>query len=220
MSLGEVGSASTARLREVRLHLELIRELSPARPGPVRVGVKIAKGMFFVHLYSVLEFTLVASVQKSIQLINARSHRISDAKPVFLSLALDAECRAVASVGPTKMWPKRRVLFARARSSELILINDSILPSDGSNIKYEQLESIWETFCIDTPVLPRLPLRTRLHEITDNRNAVSHGRESPAAVGGRYSVSDLASIFAEVDELCSHIVQTFEGHIANEGFLA
>jgi hypothetical protein len=219
MSLGDVRSASTARLREVRLSLELIKELSPVRPGAIRVGVKVIKGMFFVHLYGALEFTVVSAVQRTIQAINAKSPKIQDVKPAFLSLALDAECRSAASVGPTKMWPRRRELFARTQSAEAIAINDSIFPADGSNIKFEQLESVWETFSISAPVLPRLPLRTRLHEITDNRNAISHGRESPMAIGGRYSVQDLVRILAEMDELCTHVVQTFEDYIANDRFL-
>jgi hypothetical protein len=51
MSLGDVRSAYSARFREVRLYLELIKSLSPVRPGAVKVGVKVAKGMFFVHLF-------------------------------------------------------------------------------------------------------------------------------------------------------------------------
>lgn len=219
MSLGDVRSTSSARLREVRLHLDLIKELSPSRPGPVRVGVKVAKGMFFVHLYGALEFTVAISVQRALQAINEKAPRIHDVKPAFLSLALDAECRAVAAVGPAKMWPKRRELFARSRSSDCIVLNDNVLPADSSNIKYEQLESIWETFCITAPVLPRPPLRARLHEITENRNAISHGRESPATIGGRYSPTDLTQCFAAVDELCTYVVGTFEEYVANERFL-
>jgi hypothetical protein len=127
---------------------------------------------------------------------------------------------SVASVGLTKAWPRRRDLFARTKSIEAVAINDSVFPADGYNIKFEQLESVWETFCINSPVLPRAPLRTRLHEITDNRNAISHGRESPTTIGGRYSVQDLERILSEIDELCTYVVNTFEEYVDNEHFLS
>lgn len=220
MSLTDVRGASTSRLREVGHYLALIEGVSPKKPGPVKHSVKAAKGLFFVHLYAVLEFTVVSAVQKTIQVINTSGKTVKDVKPIFLSLALDPECKAVADVGPSKLWPKRRVMFAKVGSTDPLTIDESLFPADGSNIKYEQLASVWETFCISAPVVPRIQLRVRLQELTENRNAVSHGRESPITVGGRYSPADLQDRFKEVGELCNYIVDTLEQYLVAAEYLA
>jgi hypothetical protein len=63
-----------------------------------------------------------------------------------------------------------------------------------------------------------MSLRGGLEEVTEKRMAISHGRESAADVGRRYSFDDLARRHAAVDLVCGHIVQSFETYLASEHY--
>ena len=109
--LTDVLSTSTSRLTEVRSYLVMLRAMSSSTPFSFHTELTTAKGLFFVHLYGAYEYTIAAAVQKTLAIISGFQHPISDFKPVMLSVVLDAQCRAAASVGPQKMWEKRWELF-------------------------------------------------------------------------------------------------------------
>lgn len=220
MSVADVRIGVDARLREIRLYYELLRDLSPSRPGPPRVGVVAGKGLLFVQLYGALEYCVVALVQDTLRAVNARSPRFIDVKPAFLSVALHDQCLSLANVGPQKVWPRRRELFARAYAMDPVAINDTVFPADSANLRYEQLQSVWDSLCVPDPVLPRVELRGRINEVTENRNAIAHGRETPATVGSRYTIGEMEKRVADIRELCEYYLQVFDHYIRSAAFLA
>ena len=216
--LADVSTAAGERLREVRLYVEALKKEERTRPGPIRTDFSVAKGLFFVHLYGAFEYTVTQSVQRSLQLVNFSAPTMRELKPVFWSVALDAECKAVADVGPAKVWPKRWKLFERSVSSEPVTIDDSVFPADGSNLKTLQMESVWRSLSLPGDVVPMPRLRGRLDELTDNRNRIAHGRESPVSVGSRYSVDDLRIRFRDIEGYCSYVIQTLESFLTDEHY--
>lgn len=215
----EVSRNSSRRIRDVRTLLRVIRRLSPGgRAAVVSPEVLILKGLFFVHLYSALEFTVTGAVQGVIHAINSSSHLVCDCHPQFLSMALHAECESMAGVGKSKTWERRWHLFSRVFSTVRVEIDDTLMPTDGRNIGYAQLQSIWTSFNVDVPVLPRMSLRGRLEELVNNRNAIAHGREAAAAVGGRYSTRDLETRLSDVQEICEHVMTSLESCVQRMDF--
>jgi hypothetical protein len=217
--LNDISINSTARLREVRSFLTMIRMISGSNTFAFSSELSIAKGLFFVHLYGSYEYTVVSAVQKTLSIISGMRYSVADYKPAMLSIVLDSKCKSVASVGPQKLWEKRWELFNQISPGNIVDIDDTILPTDGSNLKYRQLESIWTTLCVSDPILPRPILRGRLEELVENRNAIAHGRDSASTVGGRYSVGDLDRRFDDINEFCIYIIQCLENYITNKDFL-
>jgi MAE_28990/MAE_18760-like HEPN len=216
--LNEVAAASSARLVEVSLYLQFIERSS--NPLYISKELTSAKGLFFVHLYGPYEFTVATTVRRTLDEINRSRPKISDCHPVVLSLALDCECRSLVDVGPDKIWDRRRTLFRRAYSADEVQFSETLMPTNGGNPKYEQLQSIWHTFCIQGPVVPRPKIIGRIEELVEHRNAIAHGRESPATIGGRFTLKELRERHTDISELCSHIVQTFESYLAHRQYLA
>jgi hypothetical protein len=217
--LSDIQAASTNLLRESRLYLDLIRNAAPSRPGPGTTAFRAAKGLFFVQLYAAIEYTVVATVERAIQTINGAGPTMEEVHPTVLSLALHPECQAISDVGPTRVWEKRWELFRRSRSASPVVIDENLLPSNGSNIQFEQLQSIWTTFAVRVPVVPRPEIRGRLSEITLNRNAIAHGRNTPVQVGSRYTENDLRTAMRSTDELCTYITQSFDNYLTAQDYL-
>ena len=220
--LSDIRSAYTSRLVDVRFLLNTIQHLETAStPLFSSRGITITKGLFFVHLYGVYEYTVTSAVQRTIQHINAMNCTIDKCKPILLSIILDSECESLASVGRNSSWPKRWELFEKLNKTEPVRINDNIFPTDGKNIRYGQSTSIWKTFCIKDAPIPseQMLLRGRVDELVEKRNAIAHGRESPADVGRRYSLDDLEKRYQDIDGLCIYILDILESYLDNRDFL-
>ena len=93
------------------------------------------------------------------------------------------------------------------------------MPTDGKNIRYSQLESIWKTFCITAPILNAPSIGGRLKDIVDNRNAIAHGNNTAAEIGSRVSMTDLHNRYNEMSSYCSYVIQVFEDYVNNKDFL-
>ena len=73
-------------------------------------------------------------------------------------------------------------LTTRMQSIDPVFIPDTLIPTDGRNIRYHQLESIWRTLCLAGDVVPRAALRGIVEELVENRNRIAHGSDSAADV--------------------------------------
>lgn len=217
--LNAVSNASTERLIEVHDYLRLIETLQPITPS-VKPNWMAAKGLFFVHLYAAYEFTVTAAFRATLQALGNSGLRLANCHPAFLSVALDAEIKAVVASGTKKHWEKRRTLFQGIKSNTPLQLNDSLLPTDGSHFRTTHLQCLWDTLCIKDAVVPRPPLLGRIEELVENRNRVAHGRESAAAVGRRYSVPDLQKRYDDVHEVCIHLLQVLSKYLQDKQYIA
>ncbi len=217
--LRDVSTNFTERMREVRIFLIMVNNLSTRSPTTSSPELSISKGLFFVHLYGVFEYAVTTSVQKTLAIIDSESHCVSEFKLAMLSLVLDSKCRALNSVGLAKMWQTRIDLFSQITNTNTAKINNMIIPTDGSNIKYKQLQSIWTTLCVQDPAIPRPILQGRLEELAEHRNAIAHGRESPAIIGSRFTTSDLQKRLDDINELCIYIIDCLERYLVNKDYL-
>lgn len=209
---------SASKLVEVREFLDLTNSLIPVPPLPTPNSVLSAKGFFYVHIYGVFEYTVTTAVEKAITYINAENVAINDLKPLILSMVLNPECDSITSTN-SRNWKRRWSLFEKIRDNGISEIATEILPTDGKNIRYVQLESIWTTFCIDEPILNSLSIGGRIKDIVDNRNAIAHGNFNPSEIGSRVSISELYSRHNEMSNYCSYLIQVFEDYITNKNYL-
>ena len=214
----DISLQSTLRLIEVRELLDFIKSNTPKPPMVEPSNIVISKGLFFVHLYGAYEYTVKTTVSRAIDLINKKRPLLNDCKPLFLSVILNSHLDSIASVGDKK-WERRHALFSEFDINNTVQIQNDIFPTNGRNIKYRQLESIWATFSITDPILPRPALGGRISELVSNRNAIAHGNEPAAAIGSLNTITELYLRHSEISEVCSYIIKTFEDYINDERFL-
>lgn len=219
--LESVSSEATARLIEARSYLSLLGSIARATRSPtMKPRLAAAKGLFFVHLCGVYEYALTTALRESLRAINDENVPILKCQPVLLSMALDPECESLSVSGRSTVWDRRRKLFQRAKSAEPIKINNALIPTDGRNFQFQQLQSIWDTLAINDPVLPDPRLRGKLEEIVQKRNAIAHGRETPSEVGGRFTMQELQVRYRAIDRICTHIISTFQKYLEQRHYLA
>ena len=72
-----------------------------------------AKGLMFVQVYAVYEFTVSSVVQVSIDSINTHRHKMKDIAPSLMTLFLDPEFNALNASGRKNMWTNRLKIFER-----------------------------------------------------------------------------------------------------------
>jgi len=209
---------SASKLVEVREFLDLTSSLIPHPPTPTPNSVLTAKGLFYVHIYGVFEFTITSCVKKAVSGINAENSNLNDIQPLILSMALNPEFDTLVS-SRSRNWNYRWSLFEKIRDNVVTQILTDLIPTDGKNIRFSQLESIWKTFCITSPILNIPSMGGRLKDIVDNRNAIAHGNNTPAEIGSRVSISDLFTRYNEVSNYCSYVIQVFEDYVNNKDFL-
>ncbi|WP_299176405.1 MAE_28990/MAE_18760 family HEPN-like nuclease [uncultured Chryseobacterium sp.] len=214
----DLKSESASRLVEVRDFLDLLNSLIPPAPTPTPTNINTGKGLFYVHIYGVFEFTISSCIKKTILAINNDNIQINDLQPILLSMALNPECDSISSVN-SRNWKLRWNLFEKIRDNTLTKIISDLLPTDGKNIRYSQLESIWKTFCIKSPILNAPSIGGRLSDIVDNRNAIAHGNIPAAEIGNRVTMTDLYSRFSEMNNYCSYVIQVFEDYVNNKDYL-
>jgi hypothetical protein len=111
------------------------------------------------------------------------------------------------------MWKQRLDLVASFESTTpLKSLDDTLFPSDGSQYRIAQLETIWAVFGIVAPVVPESRLIGRIEELVENRNAIAHGRRTPEEVGGRYSIAEIEKRADDVEKIAFHLVTEMEKH--------
>jgi len=172
--------------------------------------IKIQKGYLFVSLYSSIEYTLTKVVSAYLEVLNQENLKPLEYKKYLLCAVMDSNFNALIGSGKRKMWLRKKEFFDALFSSEAANIDDSVFPTDGVNISAKQIEDIWSIFHLDGEPVPQGINSWALNEIKEHRNAIAHGREKAADVGGRYTTAALNQRVADVEALCFHIVQSFK----------
>ncbi|KAB2846982.1 MAG: hypothetical protein F9K42_10790 [Ignavibacterium sp.] len=214
----DIKNQSSIRFVEVREYLDFIKDASPLPPKSFPRQLLIAKGMFFVHLYAAFEFTIRNTYSKAITFINSESIQLSMCKKHLYCLVLNPELDALNSVS-NRNWKKRWDLFEKIENNIPVFISNDIFPTDGKNIKYRQLESIWKSLCVPYPLLNTESIGGRINEIVEMRNSIAHGNISPIDIGSSNTIEELYNRYNEVSNYCSYFIDTIEEYIRKKDYL-
>ena len=203
----DINQETTRRLTEVHSILRLIKDEG------ISIDKRILKGLFFVLLYGALEYVIQASVQRCIILLNRKNTPINNLRYSLLGLILNKECNAVSSTS-NKQWIKRYELFIKLNEiTPINNIDEALFPCPTGNIKYKNIEFIWNIFGIETEVINDVKLKSFLNELAEHRNAIAHGRELSSTIGGRLSNEELEVRYKALNSYCSYIIANFEEYI-------
>lgn len=209
---------SAQRITEVRENLDFFAPLIPSAPIATPRHLNTLKGLIFVQLYGVIEFTINSTIANTIDIINGDLVPLLDLKPFVWGMALNPHLDSLSHAN-RKKWNKRIELFQKFVDNNEAYIGTDIIPTNGENYNLPQLKSIWETFCITEPIFNDITFRGRLQEIVTNRINIAHGNYSAAEVGSRVTSIDLYHRIRDVSGFCSYFISVFEDYSSNKKFL-
>lgn len=176
----------------------------------------VAKGLVFVQIYAVYEYTINRTVSEAIESIKGHRPRMVDMLPSLLALFLDPEFRSLRDVSRGNEWDRRLRLLERAFSRKKAdLSSNTSLPTDGSHYRGSHLELIFRVFGIKRIPAPRRRHMQRISEVVDHRNAIAHGREAPEDVGRRYTHSEIRKAIHQMRGICLLWIRVFDRYCAD-----
>ncbi|HDR1873627.1 TPA: hypothetical protein QB626_002216 [Pasteurella multocida] len=180
------------------------------------------KGLIFIQLYGCIEYATSSSIRRCDEIITKQNLKLSDYKYSLFTRFLNGKFDTLHNVGREKKWLKR-FEFMHEINQDIDITKGSCdnleIPTDGKNIRYAQLKSIWDTFGINSDVLPSPALGRRLGDVVDNRNNIAHGNISPSEVGKSQSYRDMQTRSDEIKQICEHIIKSFSNYIQNKEYL-
>lgn len=209
------------RLSEVRDILSLIHrgESSDITKTPDPTEVISLRGLFYVHMYSVLEHSVQAGISRGAQLISAANIPMNEYSPGLYMVALDPEFDGFTNGSRGKQFDKRYAFLSTQASIDLRAINDNALSSIIQNIDLAVLRSVHNAFCLPNQPVPDPRYGMYINEIKENRNAVAHGRISAFDVGMRWRHDDLKVRFEAIEKTIDHYYDSFHEAIAKRLFV-
>jgi hypothetical protein len=184
---------------------------SPSRPSDVG---QTAKGLVFVQVYGIYEYTAKSMTRLAIAQVAACGHTFADLRPSLLALFLDAELSAVRDAGEGKLWEKRLRLLERVFSADPVTAVNAI-PHDGANFKHSQIEMILKILGVNRKMTIRERHLFRIDELVSNRNRIAHGEETALEVGRRYSRQDIRYHIKLMQKICLRLIFIVSEHCSD-----
>lgn len=206
-----------ARFQEARNLLSFIKTQESTATPPVDAGyVKSMRGLFYVHLYGAFERSVNDAVSTFIRATVDLNVNIQHIAPQFLPVALDARFKSLQSVQGTGNWKKRLDFVSAMIATSTCSINDALFSEHLQNAWPETLTAVASYLGIGAPTFDA-PDVLAVDEVVDKRNAVAHGRASPAEIGARTQSGTLENRFdstkAVLSRYMAHIEAGFDSLI-------
>jgi len=184
-------------------------------PDDSAAQAAISKGLLFVELYAVWEYSICSAVQAGISELNKLTKPPGAIRSELLGIGLDDALDAMHDSSQTKSkWDRRLKFFQRLVAADPVLVRADVMPNPGTGQFYRttHLETIWAVFGISRPIVPDNRLIGLIGELLENRHAIAHGRRTAKDVGQRYTVAEMRGKIERTRDACLHVLQVMEGH--------
>jgi len=177
------------------------------------------KGLFFVFAYGIIEATVTSVVLTTITELNSLNITVNECNHSLYSLAFSREYDSLSNVGRDRKWERRWDISQRYAENALVIIPNDVMPTDGKNIRFKQLQSIAKSFGLKTDILPEGETGGYLNSITNNRNCIAHGDKLPSEVGKEYSLNDIQKYVEVTEKICNYLIDSYENYIISKSYL-
>ena len=211
---------STQRLLEAKSLIDICADTTINLKASYNEGVLL--GSVYVLLYGALEYTITHCVYRTIELLNNENLRLYDVNPALWGLIYNGDCMRMEMAGENKKWENRYKLFHQMTKNETVgRIEDALFPSSNGNIKEKQIERVWQTFGLKSPMIEpgQEIVNNQLRELADGRMGVAHGREKASFRGGQKSINDLTELYNSISRYCSYLIDCFTKYVYNKEYL-
>ena len=173
-----------------------------------------AKGLVFVQIYAIYEYTAKNVTRIAITEIASHGHNYVDLRASLLAIFLDPQLRSLRDCGDAKTWEKRLELFDQALANNPVAAV-AAMPHDGSYFKHTQANLILKTLGIKRTLTVRRHHPYRIDEVVNHRNSVAHGEETARDIGRRYSRKEIWSRITLMKRFCLRLIALSSQHCSN-----
>jgi RiboL-PSP-HEPN len=216
--LDAVKQISRTRFSEVRVHLNYLQLEENDKNLVDSVQLKILRGMFYVHLYGAFEKVINEAVERTLLAIDSLGTRNDKYITEFNTVTLFSKVQSLRDTGHKGWLSKAHDVFKSVGSGDVFKIDNTMFSVPLQNVWHETLRETLACFG-----LRQFEQNSRdsvaVDEVVDRRNAIAHGRESPANVGERFRCIDLKSRMDSVQKVADLFVETLESYVTNQQFL-
>lgn len=216
MPFNIVRANSRERFSEVHINLSYIESIEPNTEAPPEI--KIMRGLYYVHLYSVLEKSLNETIEQTILLIKSKNIKNRHFSTLFNVISLNSKMQSFKQCGYKEYFDRASDIFEGVDSESIFDISNTIFSQNLQNIWYKTIQDTIRSFGA-APISVEPRVRLTIDEVVDKRNAVAHGRETPIVVGERHRCNVLRTKTQEIQMVVEQIISTFEDYIADYKFL-
>ena len=224
MSLLDLSKSTDARLAETKKSLALIsrleREALSERDPTKNEAAAILRGLFYVQLYALIEYSVSLSVQVLLQEMTKLGIAYSHFDHPLYAVTLDRQFRSVADTSWRNRMLARRDLLQKQRSNDVCAIDDGVFQDELQNVWFETLRKIFEFLTIPYDPVPEPRVSGYIDDIANKRNEVAHGRSSASAVGRLTTYVELETRLKAVADLIDHIIMSFDEYLEKRLFVA
>jgi hypothetical protein len=179
--------------------------------GKATVPSQVAKGLVFVEIYAIYEYTVRESMRLAIEAIASHAPTYERLSPSLLAVFLDPQLRSIRDCGPSNIWERRLELFERSFSSQPVSVV-AALPSDGEHFRHSQLSLILKTLGVRRKATRRIRHLYAIDEVVNHRNMIAHGSSTAEEIGRRYSRSEVFHKMRLMQRICLRIIAIVSEH--------
>lgn len=217
MPFRAVRADTVRRIVELQnLHRNIVSNETGPRVPPDHAA---QKGLFIVCLYGLIEFSITSLIRTAVVHINSVQVRHDHLAPDLMPMVCEPVFTAAEAVRGENKWRRRQEVIKLSGTSTACQIRDGILGAEVMNTGRSTIELVFSLFAIDVSPIPNPVVGIYLEEIRERRNAVAHGRESAADVGGRFSAAELGTRLRQYEDLVTHMVVSFEDMLSSRAFI-
>jgi hypothetical protein len=177
---------------------------------------KTSRGLAFVQIYAIHEYTVVTAVRHAGVAVAARAHPFIRLRPSLLPFFLTPELQSVQDSIRRGQWESRLALFEKATSRDpAVFLGTPTEISHDSHFRYQHIELIFRVFGINRAVTRRRRYRGLIDEVVNRRNEIAHGNSTAAEVGRNYTNADIRLAIRRMKSICLRLVQMLEEYCSD-----
>jgi len=198
--------------------LNHIRSNSPVDFTPLDSLQKTMRGLWIVSLYAAFERSANAIVEAAIAEIAAHGAPSINFAPSIQGIIHYAKVQAVKDCGQGTVFDKSALLFSAAFSGAPVDNFENPLAERMMNVDGKTLKWLAGLFGAGSFEVEGADLG-RLGALRERRNAVAHGREPASNVGERYTLSEMANLYAAADRVSMAFLLVMKDHCIERRYL-
>ncbi len=212
---------SYASLREIEIDLFKSLNNNPSLTDLPKHHL-CARGLFFVHLYGLFEFSVNSGVSEYLRFVAGQELPIKNFTNRALLYAINSNFQTIEStINSSNTFNKRKDFLNLLVAEDAPHLNELMFAKNLQNIGSREFAQLFEWLDLKQSPFPDELLTKKgfLDFVVECRRKVSHGRETPSIVGvevGR--MDDIKLALDAINDYVEYFFNCIELHISDNSF--
>jgi uncharacterized protein (UPF0147 family) len=213
-------STINSRFAEVTLLLNYIKSIEDTAtpPAVLPIECKILKGLFYVHIYSCIEFAVNKLVVDTLSLIKLKNITYNHFENKFHTISLHSKLQGVRNCNPKVFLDKSADIFIQIDSADIAIFDETLVSKYIQNVWGKTFNQLTKTIGMPPFIISGRAISI-FDEIVENRNKVAHGRDSSENVGSSPNYIDLKQKFDEVYITINSYIDHYESYYHSKDYI-